>query len=255
MIGRALFIAQRISQLRKIVRLRDAFRLLLLQSLPKGDKMIKVYLRGTKRALLLRSGTSDLDCFEQVMVRKEYSFVELDSPKVIVDAGANIGLATIDFHRRYPEAEIWAFEPDELNFEMLALNCSGIPNVHLINAAIWSYAADLETCDPMAEKWSTSFRPAMRAEEGSHTVKAISVADILSLIGENRIDVFKIDIEGSERELFSNNSISWINRIGCLVIELHDRMIPGCSTAFYRAIIDREFSQEIVGENVVVKFL
>ena len=39
-----------------------------------------------------------------------------------------------------------------------------------------------------------------------------------------------------------------------LVIELHDRLNPGCAQAFYAALMSRKFVQEIRGENIFIKF-
>src|SRR6185295_3177023 len=52
----------------------------------------------------LRARTSDIPTFDQVFVDREYEFLAENSPDVIVDAGANIGLASIFFANRYPGA-------------------------------------------------------------------------------------------------------------------------------------------------------
>jgi hypothetical protein len=46
--------------------------------------------------------------------------------------------------------------------------------------------------------------------------------------------VLKVDIEGAEREVFADPS-AWIDRVGVIIVELHDRFRTGCSRAFYRA--------------------
>ena len=43
------------------------------------------------------------------------------------------------------------------------------------------------------------------------------------------IDLAKIDIERAEREVFADTQ--WLNGIGCLMIELHDWLRPGCTDA------------------------
>jgi hypothetical protein len=50
----------------------------------------------------------------------------------------------------------------------------------------------------------------------------------------SRIDLFKIDIEGAEKEVFE--SCTWQGRVGTIVIELHDRFKPGCSAAVKNAL-------------------
>ena len=42
------------------------------------------------------------------------------------------------------------------------------------------------------------------------------------------IDLLKVDIEGAEREVFES-SRGWIDRVGAIVVELHDRFKVGCT--------------------------
>jgi hypothetical protein len=63
--------------------------------------------------------------------------------------------------------------------------------------------------------------------------------------------IVKIDIEGAERELFSDN-IEWVARTPLIIIELHDWMLPKAGTAapFLACMSrhDRDFVSR--GENV-----
>jgi hypothetical protein len=52
--------------------------------------------------------------------------------------------------------------------------------------------------------------------------------------GIDYIDVLKIDIEGSEKEVFEN-AARWIDRVGMIAVELHDRFKSGCSSSVYSA--------------------
>jgi hypothetical protein len=68
--------------------------------------------------------------------------------------------------------------------------------------------------------------------------------------GVDRIDLLKLDIEGSEKEVLSDSD-SWIRHVSAISMELHDRFIPGCSRAFFNAISD--FSIELRrGEKILV---
>lgn len=49
--------------------------------------------------------------------------------------------------------------------------------------------------------------------------------------GLDRIDLLKMDIEGSEREVLADPS-AWIDRVDALIVELHDRKKPGCGAVF-----------------------
>jgi len=50
------------------------------------------------------------------IIREEYKvFMPIDSPKTILDAGANIGTASRFFSNQFPDAKIIAIEPDSEN--------------------------------------------------------------------------------------------------------------------------------------------
>ena len=61
----------------------------------------------------------------------------------------------------------------------------------------------------------------------------------------------KIDIEGGEADLFSNND-AWVDRFPLIVIELHDWLLPGTGSSrnFLRAIAGRNFDVVFRGENL-----
>ena len=70
--------------------------------------------------------------------------------------------------------------------------------------------------------------------------------------GLKQIDVLKLDIEGSERELFLKDT-TWLNHVSIIAIELHDRYEPGCTRAVYQKLVERQFRQEVRGENVFIR--
>src|SRR5262245_8086929 len=76
----------------------------------------------------LRLRGSDLMTFFQVIVHKGYELPwSGPDPRVIVDAGANIGLSSIWFATQYPEAKVIAIEPNRDNFALLEENTAAYP--------------------------------------------------------------------------------------------------------------------------------
>lgn len=203
------------------------------------------------RRVTFRLGETDLACAVQVFLEQEYDYPYPTSPKVIVDAGANIGMATLFFAYKYPAATIIALEPEMSNFCLLQENCSGLPKVTLLNAALWSDRRQLKVVDSVASKWSFSVMPASSAEVGS--IPGISVADILRDYSLNHIDILKMDIEGAEREIFTNGAEHWLDKVGMIVIELHDRFFPGCAQSLYHALQKHEFVQGIHRQSVFIQ--
>ncbi len=200
----------------------------------------------------LRIPSSDLPTYEQVFINQEYDFLVKTQPKTIVDAGANIGLASIYFVNKYPDAKIIAIEPEQSNFELLKDNVAPYPNIIPIQAALWHKNDQINLIDPGLGKWGfmTEMKDSSENLPGDicHTVEAITVDKIMKEFNLEKIDILKIDIEGAEREVFSNTS-SWIEKVDSIIIELHERMKAGCNRSFFCGSngFDNEWSQ---GENV-----
>lgn len=207
---------------------------------------------GLRHPIHLRTPSSDIPTYRQVFVDKEYAFSTRQDPKVIVDAGANIGLASVYFANKYPNARIIAIEPEQSNFEVLKANTKHYPNITPIQAALWNRNEEINLIDPGLGKWGfmTGEKAASEAATDNicHAVKAMTVDSIMDEFGIDRINILKVDIEGAEKEVFSDTS-AWIDKVDALIVELHERMKPGCNRSFYLGSVgfDYEWSQ---GENV-----
>jgi hypothetical protein len=64
----------------------------------------------------------------------------------------------------------------------------------------------------------------------------------MRLADADRIDILKLDIEGAELEIFSG-PCEWLSKVAILLIELHDRVAPGCSLTFYSALARYDFTE------------
>lgn len=211
----------------------------------KFPRMIKICLPNEKGEIILRPGTSDIGVFEQIFINEEYHFSNDTEPDVIIDAGANIGLASIYFSINYPKAKIIAIEPESSNFILLQENVKKYPNVICEKAGLWHKNTTLKISNPDKQKHS------FKVEESSdcEAFKAVTIDELMKKHHAPYIDILKIDIEGAEKELFSDYP-DWISKIGMIVIELHDKHKVGCNRAFYTAtdpFVKEEFRK---GENV-----
>ncbi len=91
-----------------------------------------------------------------------------------------------------------------------------------------------------------------RPETTGETVEAFTIPELIQSAGGGPIDILKLDIEGAEKVLFGPGCEDWLDSVRVIMIEMHDRFAPGCSSAFYRAIAARDFDQLIKGENVAI---
>lgn len=202
----------------------------------RGD--IRLDLPNVAHPLYLRGGTSDLYMFEEVFIEGEYAIDAPLDPKLIIDVGANVGFASVYFANRYPNARIIAIEPESSNVALLRKNVAPYGRIEVHEAAVWYESTTLTLIDE-GDKSGIQ----VRADgSGGGSVRAMTIDEVLALAGTDRVDILKIDIEGAEKELFERNP-AWLGNVGVLMIELHDRLRPGCSKALYSALIRHDFRE------------
>lgn len=221
----------------------------LFQKKIRRNQVIEFSIPEVPHPIKLRNDTSDIPTFYQIFYRKDYNINFPFEPKTIVDLGANIGLAAVYFKSRFPAATIISVEPDPENFAMLLENTKAYSNIYCLNNGIWNKPAFLEIKDPGYGKWGLMMNEV--GQKNDHTVEAITVNDILMQFNMARIDILKIDIEGSEKELFEINFENWLPKVNMLIIELHDHMRKGCSKSFFKAMTTYDFSMYHSGENLI----
>jgi len=199
-------------------------------------------------ALYLRTGTSDLRVAASSLLHGEYLGINHPHPRVIVDAGANIGSSSIFFSSHFPEAKIFALEPDEENFRLLQKNTVKHRNIVPLKVALWSTSGERILMDRHTGPWGYTLAETEEAEPSGQAVKCITLKQLMQEQELNKIDILKIDIEGGEKALMEASG-EWISQVDIISIELHDRIVAGCSRAFYLAT--KNFSRfEQKGEKV-----
>jgi len=194
----------------------------------------------------------DASAWEQGRRLWEYHRQQIEArPSLIVDAGANIGAASVYFLEAFDSAFVYAVEPEENNFQILEMNTRRYKNKIAFNGAIASSDGEVGLEDPGLSDWG--FRTSPMARGTKKVVKSISPATILSdprVAGLTPL-IFKIDIEGAESDLFSRET-SWMGRFPLIIIELHDWLLPfsGSSRSFFSAIVKHDFDFLHRGENI-----
>lgn len=200
-----------------------------------------------------REGTSDQDLVAANIGEKtEYTFPEGDGiePKVIFDVGANIGVISALLANLYPDAKIFAFEPEEQNFEILLKNTCEYPNITAKNVALGSSTGGrtLYESDDVNNFGGFSFHPM-----GSDLMKPLpvmqsSVEDEINAAG-GAVDLLKLDTEGAEFEILSAITPAQLERMTWIMGELHGvkdhealaLLAPNFHLAFMKALRSRLF--------------
>ncbi len=218
----------------------------------KTSVLLEINRPDIKFPFYLRIPSSDVPAFEQIFIRQDYSFDVKRQPKIIVDAGANIGLASLYFASKFPDSKIIAIEPEESNFELLKKNVAPYDNIIPIRGALWHENKMINLVDPNLGNWGfmTQEQDGVGESFGGvvHEVQGMTVDAIMKEQGIEHIDILKIDIEGAEREVFRDPS-AWVRKVDALIVELHEPMKSGCNRSFYNSTdgFDDEWFQ---GENV-----
>ena len=215
----------------------------------KTGKWNNFKLKKLKHPFAIRDNPYDFATLEEVLLKEEYDIDLSFEPLTIIDGGANIGLTSIYFAIKYPKAQIVSIEPEAGNFEMLRKNTQHYPNISLLNTGIWNHKTNLTIVD--TGKGNNSFIVEELSAPAKDSISAVSIEDIINEKKWKSVDILKLDIEGSEKNVFEKNYESWLPLVRVLIIELHDRIINGCSETVFKALANYNFSTALKGENYI----
>jgi FkbM family methyltransferase len=144
---------------------------------------------------------------------------------VIVDIGANVGIVSFYFAKKYPNAKIFAYEPHPLNFQNLVkgIEVNNITNIYPFNLAVFS-ESDMDVKIFLHEN-NTSASSVFRflSSDPFVEVKTISLEDIIKQNNISYIDFLKIDCEGAEFDILENTDMFYHENIPIknMFIEFH----------------------------------
>lgn len=216
----------------------------------ENDSFISYYPRYNTIIKLRKRPSSDLDVFNQVFKDLEYQPVVATFKKYfpnhkeinIIDAGCNIGLTSLYFSRFFDNANYICIEPDDSNFESMRYNLekNKVQNVIKVKGGLWSKNTFLNIVRDFRDKndW------AIRVEETSDktNLEAFSIDYLIKKHHFEVIDILKIDIEGSEKEVITGNSANlyYLSITKCIAIEIHDEF--NCREAIYKILEDYNFT-------------
>jgi len=184
--------------------------------------------------------------YREIFVRQHYYFrAETEAP-LVLDCGANIGVASLYFKWLYPGSRVKAFEPDPSTFQLLHKNVTdnGL-DIETYNCALWDSVTDLDFFvdprDPGSALMSVH-GSRLRGERIKVSAKRLS-----GFIDES-VDFLKIDIEGSEhrvlKDLVDTGKITLIRQ---MVVEYHHRIgqQKSCLGAFLSMLEHSGFEYQI----------
>jgi FkbM family methyltransferase len=227
-----------------------------------------VRVPGFAKPIWLRPIRSDYSIFWQCLVQGQYDLGKFPQTEellrraeamraagdvpVIVDGGGNIGLSLRSFARDYPFATIVAVEPDGENMRVLRANAAELPEHQVVpvQGAAGSRSGD---CRVIAhERGSAGLMTEYCAADAPGAVPAYTIADLVARVPGGRPWIVKLDIEGAQDELFSQN-LDWVGEAELIILEPDDWAFPwsGSTVNFFRALSAHRFDYLLDGELIL----
>ena len=196
---------------------------------------------GTIRMLDYELQYSDLLTFcvqwQDIFVKRCLDFqATADAPRIL-DCGANVGLASLYFKRRYPRARITAYEADPDLAAMAAANLgmNGAADAEVVHAALWTSNDSLTfRCEGSDSGMIESLPGAIDGRTA--VIRAQRLRDLLEA---EPIDLLKLDIEGAEDPVLADCEPA-LHRVRAMIMDLHEfdpanRRAPGVLERLARA--------------------
>lgn len=244
-------------------------RLLLqiVKSLPRSSNSIRGFdVPGYSDEVFLRDTVADHATFKQCLVTEQYDFLSFPQSSrlvakyraslgkgrrpLIIDGGANIGLATLWLNKAFPEAQIIAVEPDADNFAILQKNTAHLGDrVTPVRGGLWHKTTQLKIINPNAG--AAAFRVSESADRGPGGISAFCIDDLCQQAENDHPLIVKLDIEGAQAALFSANT-GWVARTDLITLELDDWLLPwqGTSHNFFRCLSQHPFDYLLHKESI-----
>ena len=183
-----------------------------------------------------RGETSDEVVGNEILEEGKYVLpIEDFQPKVIIDCGSNIGYSTLYFANTYPDAQIYAIEPEKINFKFLQYNTIFYDNIHLINSAVWGKETSVRLEE--TELGERGYMTDETSDDDPNGIKTTTLGKLIYDNGINEIDLLKIDVVGAEKEIFGAEGVDdWLSKVKVLSLVIHDELKSGASFEVFKAI-------------------
>jgi len=206
--------------------------------------------------------TGDTMNYVQVFSGFNFEWMKKIDAKVIVDLGAYVGYTSFMFRKWFPNAYILAVEPNEINFRQLRRHAAIWHNTQkfeIMNKAVWPVNDD--SIRYTITDHGTNSRCMNELDVNSFSgqeiktkpIKTVTMANIFKFykwINEVKIDILKIDIEGSEQYLFDKKyDLSWLDNVNNICIELHGQK---CKDVFFNAMMPYNYQKIEDGEHTIL---
>lgn len=220
----------------------------------------------TEHSAMLRPTFSDVARVQEYLSNLYYhdnylhKLLKEQKPTVLIDIGANIGLATLSLLNEFKFiTKVVAIEAEDKNFSVLNANF----NLWQTQRPEIEWIA-LHAVATHSEKEKLVRTSGLNDLKGGHSVsgtfrytsnlktkkinedfeKVVSIKKLINDVTKNEKIIVKMDIEGGEEHLFKSNT-EWLKRCHFFTCEVHDAFHPvmiNSSTNMIKALVENNFA-------------
>ena len=202
-----------------------------------ADELKSYHWEGRK--VFYRAGTADAGAIYEILVRPfrhkhpnrfirigknlEYWVPNEVDPQVILDIGGNIGTTSVYYSNIFPLAKIFTFEPVPSNYVLLEKNTSGLENVKIFNVGLSNEdkVAMMFSCEDSDNTGGFSLFDLEVDTSTKQEVVIKKASSFLAEIGVGKVDLIKIDTEGSEYDILTAMDDEMLSGVRWIIGELH----------------------------------
>lgn len=200
--------------------------------------------------LHVRPHTTDIIVFRDIFLFKWLDLPSRVQPSVIVDIGAYVGYSPLFFSYTYPAATVIGVEAERKNFEQMVRHVSDNSHITPVHQALWSEKTTMPITERYTGDWGYTIVPEGTGATATQAnkVTTTTIPDLMREHQLTKIDILKIDIEGAEKAVFEAAPEAWLPHVNVIMIELHDRIVPGCKAAFFAAVTETDWDITAKGD-------
>lgn len=152
-----------------------------------------------------------------------------DNPKIVIDIGSHIGITSLMVAKKGAKI-IYAFEPNNFNFEILQYNVkvNGFQDkIHCIKKGVGkpNKKVKLYIHPSMSGTHSTYLTQKGLTIDNYEEIEIISIKDVFKNYNIEHCSLLKMDCEGSEEDIIMDFDDELANKINQISLEFHNKKI------------------------------
>ncbi|HEX2644280.1 MAG TPA: FkbM family methyltransferase [Thermoanaerobaculia bacterium] len=161
--------------------------------------------------------------WHDLFVAGAYRFQAAGPAPRILDAGANVGLASLYFKRLYPRARITAYEADPAIHALLRDNlaANGAADVEAVQAAVWTRAGSLDFRCEGSDSGAVVDPAAGLDPDLPGPIRSVPAVRLRDVLEREPVDLLKLDIEGAEAAVLADCAGA-LREVRALIAEVHE---------------------------------